>query len=56
MPSVLSLVFEGQMMIDSAIDVLGTGIIQGPIELSARQVAGSPHQGKNDFNKTAVYR
>ena len=55
-PSVLSLVFEDQMMIDSAIDVLGAGIIQAPIKLSARSVAGSPHRGKKDSSKTADYR
>ncbi len=43
---ILELVTHGQGVVDEAIDVMGRATIEAVLELSARQIAGEPHQGK----------
>lgn len=43
---ILELVTQGQAVVDEAIDVMGRATIEAVLELSARQIAGEPHQGK----------
>ena len=42
----MELIEQSRMAIDELIDVMGRASIEAVLELSARQVAGSPHQGK----------
>ena len=56
LPAVLELVMHGRQMIDSVIDVMGTGLIQSLLEASSCMVAGAPHRGKKDSSDSSVYR
>jgi len=43
---ILELVTNARGVVDQAIDVMGRATIEAVLELSARQVAGEPHQGR----------
>lgn len=43
---IVELITHGQAIVDEAIDVMGRATIRAVLDLSARQVAGAPHQGK----------
>src|SRR5262249_8012514 len=42
----LELIEHSRMAVDELVDVMGRASIEGVVELSARQVAGAPQQGK----------
>lgn len=43
---IVELITHGQAVVDEAIDVMGRATIEAVLELSARHIAGEPHQGK----------
>jgi transposase-like protein len=43
---IVELITNGQAVVDEAIDVMGRATIEAVLELSARELAGEPHQGK----------
>lgn len=42
----VELITHGQAVVDEAIEVMGRATIEAVLELSAREVAGEPHQGR----------
>ena len=56
LPLMLDLIVNGKEMVDRAIDIMGTGMIQGMLELSCRQIAGAPRRGARDHADNAVHR
>ncbi|MFN0133700.1 MAG: IS256 family transposase [Phycisphaerales bacterium] len=47
---IVELITRGQAVVDEAIDAMGRATIEAVLELSAREVAGAPHQGKRAAN------
>jgi putative transposase len=47
---IVELITSGRAVVDEAIDVMGRATIEAVLELSAREVAGEPHQGKRAAN------
>lgn len=43
---IVELITNGQAVVDEAIDVMGRAAVEAVLELSARGLAGQPHQGK----------
>ena len=43
---IVGLITDAQAMVDETIDVAGRAVLEAVLELSAREVAGEPHQGK----------
>ena len=43
---IVELITNGQAVVDEAIDVMGRATIEAVLELSARELAGEPHQGR----------
>lgn len=43
---IVELITRGQAVVDEAIDVMGRATVEAVLELSARELAGEPHQGR----------
>lgn len=53
---IVELITNGQAVVDEAIDVMGRATIEAVLELSAREVAGEPHQGKKGAGGRGITR
>jgi hypothetical protein len=53
---ILDLITTGRAVVDRAIDVVGQATIEALLELSAREVAGAPHQGRKGCGITRYGR